>query len=44
MDGEMFEKWLEIRLIPAFTAQFPNKKMILVMDNASYHHELNHEY
>ena len=44
MDGSMFEKWLEIRLLPAFEAQFPGGGMILVMDNASYHHEINHEY
>ena len=44
MDGEGFEFWLENRLIPAFRAQFPGKKMILVMDNASYHHQLNTKY
>ena len=44
MDGEGFEFWLENRLIPAFKAQFPGKRMILVMDNASYHHQLNTKY
>lgn len=44
MDGEGFEFWLENRLIPAFREQFPGKKMILVMDNASYHHQLNTKY
>lgn len=44
MDGEGFEFWLEKRLIPAFREQFPGKKMILVMDNASYHHQLNTKY
>jgi transposase len=45
MDGEGFEWWLANRLIPAFTARYgPEKKMILVMDNASYHHQLNTNY
>jgi transposase len=41
MDGEGFERWLEYRLMPAFAALYPGKKMILVMDNASYHHQIN---
>ena len=44
MDGVGFERWLENRLIPAFEALFPGKKMILVMDNASYHHQHNTDY
>ena len=45
MDGDEFEWWLENRLIPAFQAKFgDDKNMILVMDNASYHHQLNPEY
>ena len=45
MDGEGFKWWLANRLIPAFTARYgPEKKMILVMDNASYHHQLNTNY
>jgi hypothetical protein len=31
MDGDGFERWLYQRLIPAFEACYPNKKMILVM-------------
>ena len=38
MNGEMFDKWLTERLFPTFEAVFPGKKMILVMDNAPYHH------
>ena len=37
-NGEMFQMWLEYRLKPAFEALFPGKKMILVLDNAPYHH------
>jgi hypothetical protein len=44
MDGVGFEKWLENRLIPAFEALYPGKKMILVMDNASYHHQHNVDF
>jgi hypothetical protein len=44
MDGEGFEWWLENRLEPAFKKQYPGKKMILVMDNASYHHQLNTDF
>jgi transposase len=39
MDGERFLAWLEKRLLPAFAAVFPCQKMILVMDNASFHHQ-----
>ena len=34
---EMWMTWLENRLIPAFKSKYPHHKMILVMDNASYH-------
>ena len=45
MDGDMFEWWLDNRLIPAFKTKYGNgTKMILVMDNASYHHQLNQNY
>ena len=37
IDADMFLLWLNNRLIPAFRAKYPGKKMILVMDNASYH-------
>jgi hypothetical protein len=44
MDGAGFEWWVENRLIPAFEKLYPGKKMVLVMDNASYHHEHNTEF
>lgn len=37
MDGEMFTLWMKNRLLPAFHQLYPGKKMILVMDNATYH-------
>jgi hypothetical protein len=46
MKGEGFESWLKHRLIPAFenNPKYADKKLILVMDNASYHHEMNRDY
>ena len=44
MSGEAYEMWLEHRLVPAFEAKYPGKKLNLVMDNASYHHEMNRNY
>lgn len=39
MDGEMFERWLTKRLIPTFKAKYGrDMKMVLVLDNAPYHH------
>lgn len=38
MDGQMFLKWAEEKLLPAFNYRYPGKKMILVLDNARYHH------
>ena len=37
MDGVMFLKWVENSLIPCFKARYPGKKMILMLDGASYH-------
>ena len=37
INSEMWLKWLENKLIPSFRAKYKLKKMILVMDNASYH-------
>ena len=37
MDGYMFANWLEHILLPAFKAKYPEKTMILFMDNAPYH-------
>jgi hypothetical protein len=44
MDAAGFSFWLDNRLIPAFKKIFPGKKMILVMDNASYHKQQSTEY
>ena len=38
MDGTMFLHWLNNRLIPTFKALYGDKKLILVLDNAPYHH------
>ena len=38
MDGDMFLKWLENRLFPTFRALFGRRKLVLVLDNAPYHH------
>jgi len=37
IDGEAFTLWMKNRLIPTFQHLYPRKKMIIVMDNASYH-------
>lgn len=38
VDGDVFISWVENRLIPAYKAIYKNKKMVLVLDNAPYHH------
>ena len=39
MDGVMFQRWVQTKLLPAFEARYGSeKKMILIMDNAPYHH------
>jgi len=38
MDGDVFNNWLRNRFIPTFKRLFPNKKCILILDNARYHH------
>ena len=38
MDGTTLMNWINNRLIPSFKRRYPNKKLILVLDNASYHH------
>jgi hypothetical protein len=38
MDGQVFMQWVQNRLIPTFKRCFPGKKLILLLDNASYHH------
>ncbi|CAB1121123.1 unnamed protein product [Ectocarpus sp. CCAP 1310/34] len=45
MTDSMFMEWLEHRLSPAYNAipEFKGKRMILVLDNASYHHGFDAE-
>lgn len=44
MTDKMFMDWLKKRLTPAFKEVFgSDKKMILVLDNASYHHGFDEE-
>lgn len=38
MDGQVFMQWVHNRLIPTFKCCFPGKKLILLLDNAAYHH------
>ena len=38
MDGTMFMKWIDERLVPTVRAKYPGKAVYLVMDNAPYHH------
>ena len=40
MDGEFFMYWVRKRLATAFRRKYPDKKMILVLDNAPYHHSI----
>jgi len=35
----MFMKWVSEKLVPTFDRQYPGKKMILICDNAPYHHK-----
>ena len=35
MDGDMFMKWVEERLVPTVRAKYPGKAVYLVMDNVS---------
>lgn len=38
INGEIFIKWCENKLFPSFHRLFPSKQLILLLDNASYHH------
>ena len=38
MNGAIYMQWLSNRLLPVFSRRFPGQKMVLVLDNASYHH------
>ena len=44
IDSVLWLKWFEHRLTPAFKAKYPDKKMILVMDNASYHNPMHDDW
>lgn len=39
MCSDMFMKWVKCKLIPTFETNFPSKKMVMVADNAPYHHK-----
>jgi hypothetical protein len=39
MNSDMFMKWTEEKLIPTFERLHPQKKMLLICDNAPYHHK-----
>jgi len=39
MNGEMFDKWIRDRLVPTFEKLYPGKEMVLIADNAPYHHK-----
>jgi hypothetical protein len=39
MCSEMFMQWATERLVPTFEALHPGKKMLVVLDNAPYHHK-----
>ena len=41
--NQNFMEWVDEKLIPTFKARFPSKKMILVLDNAPYHHCIEYE-
>ena len=40
--NQNFMEWVDEKLIPTFKARFPDKKMILVLDNAPYHHVIEY--
>ena len=40
MNNQNFQEWVETRLVPTFEVEFPGKIMILVLDNAQYHHNI----
>ena len=44
MNGDVFLAWLTNRLIPTFKRIYKRKKMVLVLDNASYHHVRGESY
>jgi hypothetical protein len=38
LNGEKFLQWIRNRLIPAFQSKYKRKTMVLILDNAKYHH------
>ena len=38
INGEKFIGWIQQRLLPTFKEVYGDKKMVLVLDNAKYHH------
>jgi hypothetical protein len=38
MNGSVYMQWLSNRLLVAFNRRYPRQRMVLVLDNASYHH------
>lgn len=43
MNSDVFMAWVERRLIPSFQVMYPGKRMVLVLDNARYHHARTNE-
>ena len=39
MNSNMFMKWVQEKLVPTFDRLHPGKKMLLICDNAPYHHK-----
>ena len=39
MNSDIFVKWIDESLFPTFQKLHPGKKMVLVCDNAPYHHK-----
>jgi hypothetical protein len=39
MDSDNYMRWVQNRLLPTFEAKYPGKKMVLIQDNAPYHHK-----
>ena len=39
MNSVMLILWVEEKLIPLFERLYPGKKMILIANNAAYHHK-----
>ncbi len=39
MNSEMYMKWIKEKLVPTFEKLHPGKTMLLIQDNAPYHHK-----